>query len=711
MFINIEDKMPDKKNDKNFNAQRGVTTNQDFHATKGWNEVDAEATKSFIAQSGNLDSTQGNNMDAHGSVSSNSSLVWDNNGDTVRLVAGSTNNFANRGHFGATWSNEPFGDAVASERDETASIASSDWEFEPARRNNGNAQRSFSSSPILGDNNGTVGSEAGFTNNFKNTQDVKDWFASNEWWNNNVPEVVRKDEGYNSDPDSSDNLDNGSKADDKQSRLAQIRQEGAKLFGIAGKSFSKLSARDQVLVGAAIGALVTIALPALLFAVAVIAAGGIIAAAGALIGAVVGVVLYAGIKTVQGINWAAQETIEGAKSTARKITSGVSRTVANVGAKIQYSATETDYQEKLRRITDAQNESYDEVKRVYNQEVEGVSDDVGLSEKEKHDITEAILNSIVSKLNSEIEGVKRNKQEAESAEEVKDAEALLDQLTQKRDFFAGLDVKSARKLFSGQQTAISNKDRYSFVTVLAGNSDKIIGVISMEVQKAYDEKSKLANNASNAAGKPKPTAVVNPLDESAQDKPKRSRWFNRKPEDGTSHPKSKSKFFGLFNRKSKAVEGGGSTNTSTTTLASESSPGKGARVHFADVPGGTQRRHSHDGATLSSRILSDDNSSTLRRANSVNDLMQSNVNDDLSPLCGAHSVSDNLANGSSGAPSPVAGSPVHGDNLRGDEINQMRLRKTGKLEELVNGKKQGPKTALNGVSHYSGQGTLQAFPV
>lgn len=658
MFINIEDKM--FSNNNKFNAQRGVNATVPAGVIEKENESQLDLGDKHWVDNGSttvLGAAQSDNLSpTDGQAQRNLSSTWDNNNVEAGSNPGFTDNFADLSHFSVTASHEPFGNVVYSKR-------------------NVNAQKNIT--PVVADYTRL----AAFDN------------ASRPYRSNSISSDLSDDSDLDGWVVISDEEVRSTQRKGWKEALAEhgavVKQKLAKWVGAdPNKEFFEWSSKQQIHACGIVGGLLIAGAPIIIAGAGIIGIGAVVL--GGMFG--VGFLLFgglsaigiAGVKTVQGLNWAAKRTIEGTKSAARNITSGISHTVGTVGATLQGAATETDYQEALHNLSDELKKRFNKVRKVYNQEVEGVSDNVGLSKKEKRAVMKVILKSIVSKLDSEIkvaesdlqeaelakktivselksgiEGVERKTKEAELAEqtkEIKGIKASLDRLTQKRGFFAGLDVNGARKLFSGQQKSLSNKDRYSLVTVLAGNSDKIIGVICTEVQKAYDKKSELANNALNAAGKP-----------------------------------DRSVFYG---NDDSGVE---SDTTSNTTLSRNSSrSGSTTSVHANSETGFTtlQRRHSHDGATSLNSVSSDVNGFTLRRAQSLG-----NLQDD------ANSVSDGVLNkGSAAAGTLVIQAEVHNKPTIKPAISadsgvssptggssspiissQDGLKKTGNLNRLVYG--------------------------
>ncbi|VVC27421.1 Hypothetical protein CINCED_3A020303, partial [Cinara cedri] len=474
------------KNDKKLNAQRNdssitssnasddVAELRDFDdvpvvVTKKVNELYANTSRRISQDNPFLELFNGNTQ-------RNPSQIGGDNND-VESDAGFTDNFADWSHFSVTASHEPFGDAVNNQRGVKVLRNFAPVIADPTRLANfDNASRPYRSNSVDSDATST-------SSNLSDDSDLDEWVVISD---EEVRSAQRK--GWK---------------EALAEHGAVVKQKLAKLVGAdPNKEFFEWSSKQQIHACGIVGGLLIAGAPIIIAGAGIIGIGAVVL--GGMFG--VGFLLFgglsaigiAGVKTVQGFNWTAKAVSEGTKIATRKITSGVSNTAGTVGAKIQSLSTTTDYQDKLRRLTNTQNKSHDKVEDEFQKQVSG---DKNLSRKDRKVITKAVLKKIVSILDSEIKNIEGEKLMAEATgdkEKVAKAVETLDLLKQQKELFDGLKPGKAYKLFSGQKTSISNKDRYLFTIAVAGNSNAIIDVIGAEVQKA----SGLANNALNAAGKP-----------------------------------------------------------------------------------------------------------------------------------------------------------------------------------------------------------------
>jgi len=479
MFINIEDKM--FSNNNKFNAQRGVNATVPAGVIEKENESQLDLGDEHWVDNGSttvLGAAQSDNLSpTDGQAQRNLSSTWDNNNVEAGSNPGFPDNFADWSHFSVTASDKPFGNAVNSQRDVEVLRNFAPVIADPTRLANfDNASRPYRSNSVDSDATST-------SSNLSDDSDLDEWVVISD---EEVRSAQRK--GWK---------------EALAEHGAVVKQKLAKWVGAdPNKEFFEWSSKQQIHACGIVGGLLIAGAPIIIAGAGIIGIGAVVL--GGMFG--VGFLLFgglsaigiAGVKTVQGFNWTAKAVSEGTKIATRKITSGVSNTAGTVGAKIQSLSTTTDYQDKLRRLTNTQNKSHDKVEDEFQKQVSG---DKNLSRKDRKVITKAVLKKIVSILDSEIKNIEGEKLMAEATgdkEKVAKAVETLDLLKQQKELFDGLKPGKAYKLFSGQKTSISNKDRYLFTIAVAGNSNAIIDVIGAEVQKA----SGLANNALNAAGKP-----------------------------------------------------------------------------------------------------------------------------------------------------------------------------------------------------------------
>ncbi|HCE59662.1 MAG TPA: hypothetical protein DEQ74_02420 [Wolbachia sp.] len=544
-------------------------------------------------------------LDNKGNAQRNPSPTWgDNNNVEAGSNPGFTDNFANWDHFSVTASHEPFGDAVNNQRDVKVLRNFAPVIANPTRLANfDNESRPYRSSHL-------------------------------------------NDEGYDSSPDYGDDLDHESEEGNKKFKFPKTKEEAAELFGIAGKRFSELPIEKQVILGAAAGALLAIALPVLLFAVAVIAAGAVVGAAGAVVGAVVGAGLYAGVKTVQGFNWTAKKTIEGTKIAAgkiasayaaadqkvRKATSDGLRSVAN---RLEKLAGKTNHPEELTNLDETTKENCKKAVKVLQDKVLGNPD---FSQEERESIVAATMGKVAFKLGLKIttqENITKDPNATEYARE--EAQEYCELWTKQKNFISGLNFKKLGNLLDSEYKS-APRDLYLFKTALADHHGEVNSAVHEAVQEFLEYKQERANAASNAESKPKLFG-----------------WFKSKP-------KAVSDDSGL--------ESDATSQTSLSESLPESRRGSYAGEHTEDraTPLVTSRPHVPSYGTFSSpNNISGSESDNLANSGSSN----------------------SLSNGSadSGVNSPTEGSPVHGNNLLKPnlgEIGQTRLKNTGDLRRLVN---------------------------
>lgn len=486
-----------------------------------------------------------------------------------------------------------------------------------------------------------------------------------------------------------------------------VKQKLAKWVGAdPNKKFSEWSSKQQIHACGKVGGLLIAGAPLVVAGAGIIGIGAVVLGGmfgvGYLVSGGLGAIGLAGIKTVQGFNWTAKKTIEGTKIAAgkiasayaaadqkvRKATSDGLRSVAN---RLEKWAGRTNHPQELADFEKTTKELFNKAVAVLQNKV---LENPAFSEEEKKAIVAATMGKMASVLDLKVIAAEETVRDPKATKyEREEAQELFEQWTKQKNFVSDLNFKKLGNLLDGEYKS-APRDLNLFMTTLADHHGEVESAVNEKVQEFLEYKQERANADSNAQGKPrlfglfkskpkaeaKPTAVVKPLNAASNEKgkPKLFRWFTSKPKAGEKP----------------SVDGGYSTQTSSTTLDSKDSPmSKNGKVRFNE----DKQHHraqslgdlaAHNGGSTPLRSVSD---GVLNKGSAAARtlVIQAEVHKQPPVVKPAVSADSGIQS--------QEGSPVHVPKPDLSEISQNRLRTTGFRDALVhNGQPQSFVTGTSG---------------